>query len=62
MKYNWQQPDWPGFTYDIQDVEDSLFSFAEETGYVSGMLNTGGGIEMEVWEQYPLQMKKGSKP
>ncbi len=40
MTYNWQQPEWPEFSYDLQDIEDALFSFAEETGYVSGMLKT----------------------
>jgi len=39
MKYNWQQPDWLRFTYDLQEIEDVLFSFAEETGHITGMLN-----------------------
>ena len=38
MIYNWQQPDWPAFKYDLQDIEDLLFAFAEETGHVSGLL------------------------
>jgi Fic family protein len=38
MIYNWQQPDWPDFKYNLQDVEDALFAFAEETGHVSGLL------------------------
>jgi Fic family protein len=40
MIYNWQQPDWPDFKYDLQDVEDALFAFAEETGHVSGLLKS----------------------
>lgn len=39
MKYNWQQNDWPEFTFDLQEVDDILFDFANETGHVSGMLN-----------------------
>lgn len=39
MKYNWQQADWPDFKYDIQEIDDVLFSFAEETGLIAGMLN-----------------------
>lgn len=39
MIYNWQQPDWPDFKFDPQIIEDTLFSFAQETGHVSGMLN-----------------------
>ncbi|GAA0545731.1 Fic family protein [Chitinophaga japonensis] len=38
MSYNWQQPDWPDFKYDQQAVEDALFTFAEETGHISGIL------------------------
>lgn len=38
MRYNWQQPDWPGFRYDLQTIEDALFAFAEETGHISGVL------------------------
>lgn len=38
MTYNWQQPDWPNFKYDLHDVEDALFDFAAQTGHVSGIL------------------------
>lgn len=38
MTYNWQQPDWPDFKYDLLDVEDALFNFAEQTGHVTGLL------------------------
>lgn len=38
MAYNWQQKDWTEFNYDLQDVEDILFAFAEETGHISGLL------------------------
>ncbi|MDR4497277.1 MAG: Fic family protein [Candidatus Scalindua sp.] len=38
MTYNWQQADWPEFTYDLTEVEDFLFSFAERVGSVSGLL------------------------
>lgn len=38
MIYNWQQPDWPHFTYQLADIEDILFSIMEETGHISGML------------------------
>lgn len=40
MIYNWQQPGWPSFSYDVSEVEDMLFEFAELTGHVSGMLKT----------------------
>ncbi len=39
MKYNWQHPDWPGFTYELKGVcEKTLFAFAERVGRVGGLL------------------------
>lgn len=38
MSYNWQQPDWPQFRYDLSGVEDALFAFAERTGRAGGLL------------------------
>ena len=38
MKYNWQQSDWPNFKYDLKDIEDVLFTFAERAGRVGGIL------------------------
>ncbi|MCW3462994.1 Fic family protein [Chitinophaga nivalis] len=40
MKYNWQQSDWTQFSYNPDEVENNLFAFAEETGLVSGILQT----------------------
>jgi len=39
MPYNWQQPDWPEFRYDLSGIEETLFKFAEKTGRASGLLN-----------------------
>lgn len=36
--YNWQQPDWPNFQYDINTIHESLISIAEKTGLISGKL------------------------
>ena len=38
MKYNWQQSDWPRFTYTPGKVEDILFEFTEKVGRISGLL------------------------
>ena len=38
MRYNWQQPDWPEFKYDLTTVQDLLFTLVEKTGQVSGTL------------------------
>ena len=40
MQYNWQQPDWLDFKYDITNILDLLVSFAEETGHVTGIVKT----------------------
>lgn len=40
MKYNWQQPDWPNFRYDLSAIQERLFSFAERAGRVSGVIQS----------------------
>lgn len=40
MTYNWQQKDWPDFTYDLSGVEEKLYLFSEKTGTVNGVLKT----------------------
>lgn len=40
MKYNWQQPDWPNFTYDDSLFDDAIELFAKSIGYVGGLLAT----------------------
>lgn len=37
MSYNWQQPDWPEFKYDLSEIEEVLFQLAEKTGRASGL-------------------------
>lgn len=36
--YNWQQKEWPHFTYDLREAEDDLFTLAEKTGKVTGIV------------------------
>lgn len=38
MAYNWQLPDWPSFSYNLEVVEDILFVIAEKVGHVTGVL------------------------
>jgi len=38
MTYNWQQPDWTKFTYDISAILDELTAFEGRIGRVSGVL------------------------
>ena len=37
MTYNWQQKNWPHFTYELSGVEDVLFVIAEKVGQASGL-------------------------
>lgn len=36
--YNWQQADWPNFSYNLTPIQEMLFSIAEKTGYIQGKL------------------------
>lgn len=38
MTYNWQRSDWLKFKYDLNDIENVLFSFVERAGRVGGLL------------------------
>ena len=38
MKYNWELPDWPNFSFNQDTIQSSLYKFAEELGLVNGML------------------------
>ena len=40
MIYNWQQPDWPDFSYQLIDTEETLFAIAEEMGHIDGVLKS----------------------
>jgi len=37
--YNWQQPDWPHFHYNLSPIHDTLFSIAEKMGLMNGKLS-----------------------
>lgn len=39
MRYNWQQRDWPKFTYTLEEVEEHLYTFATRVGRSSGLLS-----------------------
>lgn len=36
--YNWQQNDWPHFTFSLQEMEDDLFVLTEKIGKMTGMV------------------------
>ena len=38
MRYNWQQPDWPEFRYDLAGLTEDLLAFADQAGRVDGLL------------------------
>ncbi len=48
MTYNWQQPDWPNFRFDLSPVEDALLAIAGHSGKVGGLLaGLPPGLETE---------------
>ncbi len=40
MRYNWQQEDWPEFTFDLSVIEDKLHRYAEEVSFLSGRMTS----------------------
>ena len=38
MKYNWQLPEWPRFSFEISDIQLYIMDFAKETGEISGIM------------------------
>jgi Fic family protein len=38
--YNWQQKNWPNFTYNSSEIEEKLYLFSEKTGLISGVLKS----------------------
>lgn len=38
MLYNWQLQDWPQFSFDLKDAEDTMALFREKIGHVKGLL------------------------
>ena len=40
MKYNWQQKDWPNFTYSTEEVEAQLYEFSERAGKINALIES----------------------
>ena len=40
MKYNWQQKDWPNFTYSTEEVEPQLYEFSERAGKINALIES----------------------
>lgn len=40
MRYNWQQKDWPHFSYKLSEIEEEIYRFTELLGRSTGMLET----------------------
>lgn len=53
MKYNWQLPGWPVFSFDITDIQPSILAFAKETGEITGMIQ---GLPNNLREETLLQL------
>lgn len=66
MKYNWQQPDWPQFQYDLSVIEDDLLLFLEKSGRIGGLfdalpekLQTEAVVDMMVSEAIETSLIEG---
>lgn len=40
MRYNWQQKNWPEFTFDLSAVEEKLHRYAEEAAFLTGRMSS----------------------
>lgn len=40
MKYNWQQKDWPNYTYSTGEVEAQLYEFSERAGKINALIES----------------------
>lgn len=48
IRYNWEQNNWPNFTYNTAKADDWLFALAEKTGHFTGMLKAlPASVQME---------------
>ncbi len=53
MTYNWQQPDWPEFRYDLFGIEEILFKLAEKAGRARGLLK---GLAVDAQLEATIEM------
>ena len=53
MKYNWQLPEWPGFSFEITDVQPLILEFAKETGEINGIIQ---GLPNHLKQETLLQL------
>ncbi len=65
MTYNWQQENWPGFSYDLTKVEEKLYRFSEKIGVVSGVLKAIRRINsypllLILWSLKPSRPRRSS--
>ncbi len=62
IRYNWEQKDWPNFTYSLAGIEECLFAFAERVGHITGITSSNGfnyKIDLgNTWDA-PLSQKMG---
>lgn len=53
MKYNWQLPEWPRFSFDTTDVQPLILEFAKETGEIDGIIQ---GLPNQLKQETLLQL------
>ena len=60
MIYNWQQPDWTEFKYDLYNIDDSFFEFVEKTGRIKGYME-GLSKELQVETMIDMMVSEAIK-
>jgi Fic family protein len=53
MKYNWQLPEWPLFSFETTDVQPLILEFAKETGEINGIIQ---GLPNHLKQETLLQL------
>ena len=53
MKFNWQLPEWPGFSFETSDVQPLILEFAKETGEINGIIQ---GLPNHLKQETLLQL------
>lgn len=54
--YNWQQPDWPHFRYDLSSLYEKLLFISEKMGLIDGKLShLAKDLQTETWIKFMVE-------
>ena len=68
MRYNWQHPEWPNFVYDLSEVQETLYIYMRESGFLMGgisqlsdQMQVDVGIDLMVLEALKTSEIEGER-